>query len=134
MRRRHTERGFTLIEILVALAIFGVVSLTLLTQSREQTRQAASLEDRLLAHWVASNTLTELQTGGGLPDLGKQESSTVMAGRDWFIVINAGTTPSTDVRSLEIQVMSYDPLTNQQSDALVTLVGFVGRSGTRRGG
>ena len=50
------------------------------------------------------------------------------------VVINAGTTPSTDVRSLEIQVMSYDPLTNQQSDALVTLVGFVGRSGTRGGG
>ncbi|MEL0028550.1 MAG: prepilin-type N-terminal cleavage/methylation domain-containing protein, partial [Perlucidibaca sp.] len=51
-------RGFTLIEVLMALAIFGVVSLMLLGQSRDQVRMAAGLEDRLIAHWVALNTLT----------------------------------------------------------------------------
>lgn len=121
------SRGFTLIEVLVAMAIFGIVALTLLTQTREQTRQAASLEDRLLAHWVATNTLTDLQSAGQLPDLGNSETNTVMAGRDWLIIMTVSTTPSPDVRSMEVKVSSYDPVSGEGGSPLVNVVGFVGR-------
>lgn len=121
------SRGFTLIEVLVAMAIFGIVALTLLTQTREQTRQAGSLEDRLLAHWVATNTLTDLQSAGQLPDVGKTETNTVMAGRDWFIVMTAGTTPSPDVRSMKVQVSSFNPVSGDSGSPLVDVVGYIGR-------
>lgn len=121
------QRGFTLIEVLVAMAIFGIVALTLLTQTREQTRQASSLEDRLLAHWVATNTLVDLQSAGQLPDLGDSETNTVMAGRDWLITMRAGKTPSSDVRSMEIKVSSYDPISGDSGSALVSVVGYIGR-------
>lgn len=124
---RVPARGFTLIEVLVALAIFGIVALALLTQSREQVRMAGSVEDRLLAHWVASNTLTDLQTSPGLPEPGNSETSTVMAGRDWFITIRIGTTPATEVRNVEVSVAPYDPVSGDQGSALVKLIGFVGR-------
>lgn len=129
--RRTTKslrsRGFTLIEVLVAMAIFGIVALTLLTQTREQTRQAASLEDRLIAHWVATNTLTDLQSVGQLPDLGSSETNTVMAGRDWLVSMRAGKTPSPDVRSMEVKVSSYDPISGESGSPLVDVVGFIGR-------
>lgn len=124
---RRAERGFTLIEVLAAMAVFGIVALVLLTQSREQVRLAASLEDRLLAHWVASNTLTDLQTGPSMPDLGSSETSTVMAGRDWFVTMKTATTPSTDVRSVVVSVSAYNPLTDSKGAPLVSLTGFVGR-------
>jgi len=127
--RRRTSRGFTLIEVLVALAIFGVVALTLMTQSREQVRMAASLEDRLIAHWVASNTLTDMQTLGGLPDVGASETSTVMAGRDWFVTMTVGTTPTPEVRNVEIKVSTYDVVSGEHGDPVTSLIGFIGRRG-----
>lgn len=126
---RHADRGFTLIEVLMALAIFGIVSLMLLSSSREQVRMAAGIEDRLLAHWVASNTLTDLQTAGSLPDPGNSETSTVMAGRDWFVTMQVGTTPAPEVRNVEISVSSYDPVSGKHGEPLTSLVGFIGQRG-----
>lgn len=126
---RRADRGFTLIEVLVALAIFGVVALTLLTTSRDQTRQAAAIEDRLLAHWIALNTLTDLQAGNEYLEVGSTDTTAVMAGRDWFVTIAVSPTPSSSVRHLDISVAPYDPLTTKAGNDLVTEVGFLRQRG-----
>lgn len=125
--RRHAmaQQGFTLIEVLVALAVFGVVALTLMAQSREITRQAAAVEDRLLAHWVASNTLTDLRISPVFPELGSSDTTAVMAGRDWFVGIRVAQTPSLQVRNVEVTVSPYDPLRDKRGAALVRETGFV---------
>lgn len=126
---RRAEQGFTLIEVLVALAIFGIVALTLLTTSRDQTRQAAAVEDRLLAHWIALNTLTDLQAGSEYLEIGSSDTTAVMAGRDWFITIAVSATPSPAVRHLDISVASYDPIASKPGNDLVTEVGFLRQRG-----
>lgn len=126
---RRADRGFTLIEVLVSLAIFGVVALTLLTTSRDQTRQAAAIEDRLLAHWIALNTLTDLQAGSEYLEVGVTDTTAVMAGRDWFVTIVVSTTPSPAVRHLDISVAPYDPISTKAGNDLVTEVGFLRQRG-----
>ena len=126
---RRADRGFTLIEVLVSLAIFGVVALTLLTTSRDQTRQAAAIEDRLLAHWIALNTLTDLQAGSEYLEVGVTDTTAVMAGRDWFVTIEVSTTPSPAVRHLDISVAPYDPISAKAGNDLVTEVGFLRQRG-----
>lgn len=126
---RRADQGFTLIEVLVALAIFGIVALTLLTTSRDQTRQAAAIEDRLLAHWVALNTLTDLQAGREFLDVGVTDTTAVMAGRDWFVTIEVSATPSPAVRHLDISVAPYDPINAKAGNDLVTEVGFLSQRG-----
>jgi len=126
---RRANRGFTLIEVLVALAIFGVVALTLLNSSRDQTRQASALEDRLLAHWIALNTLTDLQASSDYPEVGVMDSTAVMAGRDWFVTISVSSTPSPAVRHLDISVAPYDPIAAKAGNDLVTEVGFLRQRG-----
>src|SRR5690606_22980352 len=59
MSRR--ARGFTLIEILVALAVVGVGLAALITASGRSTRDAAELRDRTYANWVARNVLAEIR-------------------------------------------------------------------------
>lgn len=98
------QRGFTLIEVMVAMAVFGVVALTLLNQSREQVRAARSLEDRLLAHWVALNVITDYQSSPAFIELGRSQLVQTLAGRDWSVSIDTSTTPLPNVRRIEVAV------------------------------
>jgi general secretion pathway protein I len=66
MRRcwRHRAGGFSLIEMLVALAIFGLAVLGLLNLAGESTRTAVAIEERVLAGVVADNLAVEAMTAG----------------------------------------------------------------------
>ncbi|MEA9606660.1 type II secretion system minor pseudopilin GspI [Xanthomonas campestris pv. plantaginis] len=58
-RRADTQAGFSLLELLVALAIFGMAVVGLLNLSGESTRTAVILEERALAAVVAENQAIE---------------------------------------------------------------------------
>ena len=53
-------RGFTLIEMLLAIVIIGVVGTTVATATAGVANQMYALERRTVANWVASNQLTRL--------------------------------------------------------------------------
>lgn len=89
-----TERaGFTLIEMLVALAVFGLAAMALLNLSGENTRSAARVETRTLGGVVAENLAVEAAT---LPVIGEgtTDGQVELAGRRWRwtrVVSNTGT-------------------------------------------
>ncbi|MEC3886770.1 type II secretion system minor pseudopilin GspI [Xanthomonas campestris] len=58
-RRADTQAGFSLLELLVTLAIFGMAVVGLLNLSGESTRTAVILEERALAAVVAENQAIE---------------------------------------------------------------------------
>ena len=74
--------GFTLIEMLVALAVFGLAAMALLNLSGENTRSAARVETRTLGGVVAENLAVEAATQ---PSIGEGTSSgeVELAGRRW---------------------------------------------------
>ena len=55
------ERGFTLLEVMVAMAIIAVVLTGLIRLTMAGTANRAQLEERTLAHWVALNRVAELR-------------------------------------------------------------------------
>lgn len=75
------EDGFTLLEVLLALAIFAVSALTLTSSLGITLRGTAQLRQQQLALWVADNQLIELQLAGTQqPPQGGEDN---MAGIDW---------------------------------------------------
>lgn len=80
MRR---QRGFTLLEVLVALAIFGLVAAAVLTASGRSLNNAGRLEELTLAGWIADNRLTELQLAQPTPAVGRERREVEYAGRQW---------------------------------------------------
>lgn len=58
-----SSRGFTLVEVLVALAIFAVTLTAALRACAVATDTALDFRERLLAGWVAENRLAEYRVG-----------------------------------------------------------------------
>ena len=83
-QNKPVSNGFTLIEILVALAIIAIALGALIKASGDHTQSSAYLKQKTLAHYVAMNELTLLQTGKKWPDLGTEKKQTKMASHEWF--------------------------------------------------
>jgi general secretion pathway protein I len=79
------SRGFTLIEIVIALAIVAVATLAIATAMNQHVNMAAGLEQRLLASWVASNKLAEIRYQAKLEKVktGTRSETVELGGRRW---------------------------------------------------
>ncbi len=117
------ERGFTLVEILVALAILAVSLTAAFRTSGIATDTARGFRERLLAGWVAENRLAEY-SGGSIPELGERSGTVEQGGIAfaWRERIAATATPL--FRRIDVQVF----LVGVPEHALVQLVGYASPS------
>ena len=77
------ERGFTLLEMLVALAVFSLAALALVRLQGVTLRTAADLDSKALGQIVARNLMVEVQTDPAPPSLGSEEGDVENGGRRW---------------------------------------------------
>ena len=102
----RTDRGFTLIEVLVALVIIAVALGAIMSASGSQAQQTAYLKHKTLAHWVAMNEMTKLQLEETWPAIGEKKGSSSMANTEWFWLRTVKETVGDDARQVEFQVFS----------------------------
>jgi len=76
-------RGFTLIEVLVALAIVTVAMAALLSTLTSSADTEAYLRDKTFANWVALNQIAQVRLSGQLPAPGTSTGDSDFAGRKW---------------------------------------------------
>jgi general secretion pathway protein I len=82
------ERGFTLIEIMVALAVFSLAVLALLRLETATIRGATTLDESLVAGLVARNVANDAVTEAQPPVAGRTTGSEVNGHRAWNWVTN----------------------------------------------
>lgn len=100
---KHT-RGFTLIEVLVALAVIGIGLGALIVSSGRTTGEAADLRDRTYASWVAQNVLTEIRISPEALDTGTRRGTELMGGERWEWTVEISQAGVPQLRHLRIQV------------------------------
>jgi general secretion pathway protein I len=104
----HAERGFTLVEVLVALAIFSLAAMALLRLQGAALATTARLDDKAMAAIVAQNRAVEVQVAPLAPAFGASAGSETNAGRQWRWTQDVQRTPDPRLQRIEIKVAGSD--------------------------
>ncbi|WP_415357309.1 type II secretion system minor pseudopilin GspI [Halioglobus sp. Uisw_031] len=119
------SRGFTLVEVMVALAIVAIALPALLMSLYQQIDDTAYLRDKTLAYMVAENKLAEIRLVIGSTrnlSAGKDSGLASMADRDWYWWVETKATEVEKFFRVDITV-SLDE--EQQEQPLYTLSAFM---------
>jgi general secretion pathway protein I len=101
---RPSEAGFTLIEMLVALAIFSLAALALLRLGGATAANSARLESQAMALVVARNLAVEVLTDPEPPAFGRSGGELVNGGRRWRWLRTVARSPEARIQQIEILV------------------------------
>ena len=96
--------GFTLIEVLVALAIVAIALLAGLQATTALTNNAMRQSNVLLAHVCAENELVRIRLLNQMPDIGDKTSLCEQAGRNLQVTLSVQPTPNQKFRRVDAQI------------------------------
>jgi len=119
------DRGFTLVEVMVALAIVAVALPAAMVALDQQVDATAYLRDKSVASLVAANKLTEVRLLAQAQQSllrGRDSGVSEMGDRDWFWSIESAATEVPQFFRLEIDVAATE---GELGTPLYTLVAFV---------
>ncbi|WP_207000181.1 type II secretion system minor pseudopilin GspI [Trinickia mobilis] len=97
-------RGFTMIEVLVALAIIAVALAASLRAVGALAASESELHQRLLAGWSADNTLAQLHLAHTWPEIGTQTFDCSQGNLQLICTERVSSTPNPVFRRVEVSV------------------------------
>lgn len=100
----RTLYGFTLVEVLVALAIVAITLMAGLQASAAMTRNGQRQADRVLAQLCAENTLAQIRLSRQLPDAGERTAACEQGGRTLTVTADVQPTPNPNFRRVQARV------------------------------
>lgn len=118
-------RGFTLVEVMVALAVVAIALPAVMMSLYRQTDDTAYLRDKSMAHMVAANKLAEMRlviASTRNLSAGKDSGQAYLADRDWYWWVETKTTEVEKFYRVEISVASEE---EHREQPLYTLNAFM---------
>lgn len=120
------RQGFTLIEVLVALAIVAIALLAAMRAAQQGSSNVEALRARLLGGWVAENQLNEDRARARWLPVGIVRGRQQQAGIDFHWREDIRATPNPDFRRVDIEVFTG----SDDAQAVARLTGFLFQSPT----
>lgn len=122
------RRGFTLLEVLVALLLLSLALTALVRLAGLEARASAQLRDTTLAHWVAANALAETRLRTPFPAPGRSSGEETLGARRWRWQLDVQATDDASIRRLDVQVFALgddaSAFAGDESGAAASLTGF----------
>ncbi len=98
------NEGFTLIEVMLAMAVFSIAGIAILGTADTNARNLGYLESKIIASWVASNQLVEASLDNSWPPKNNKKDKVEMAGREWSWQQKIIKTTDNDMRAIVMEV------------------------------
>jgi general secretion pathway protein I len=118
---RQVATGFTLVEVLVAVAVLAIALSAVIGAMAQQANNAGYLRDKTLALWVAHNRLAELQLDEELPGTGRSDGEVEMSGVEWTWRAQVTETEDPYLNRVDLEVQ----MAAREDAVLATLTGFL---------
>ncbi len=125
---KKTISGFTLLEVLVALAVAGIGLAGVIKVAGGNAYNAQYLQEKTLAQWVAMNRIAEIRVKHEFPAIGSQKGDAELAGRKWYWQQETKAAPfpipgiAQKLRQVEINIYTED---SNKASSLATLTTFI---------
>ena len=124
---KFTQTGFTLMEVLIALAILALSLVAVIGAAGSSTRLSSGLRDRTFADWVALNELTTLRIAATAPSDSSLSGDADMGDQKWHWIAKISSTSDPNLLRIDVDVSAA-----QKPDAVIEAVtGFMGVSQPR---
>jgi general secretion pathway protein I len=124
--RLGTARGFTLVEVLVALMIIAIGLAALMATVSGTARSSGYLRDKTLAQWIALNRLTEVRLNVTKFGQNTDKGELVFAGRTWHYDTRYFDTSIATMKRVVVRV--YEGNAKAKGNPLAEATGFLGTS------
>ncbi len=116
------SRGFTLIEMVVAVAVVAISLAAAFQTINQASFGTARMQERTLASWIALNRIAELRLQPTFPEVGRSDGEVEFGPSEWVWEAEVIATQVEALRRVEV-VVRY----SRDGDALATVVGFIGQ-------
>ena len=121
MKQLSLSKGFTLVEVMVALAIVAF-SLTAIAASMNQMIDAANtLRERTFASWIAQNKITEMRLANVIPEVSATSGEIEFGNTEWEWRAVVSETGIENFRRIDVSVSHYGA-----EYVILTVTGFIG--------
>jgi general secretion pathway protein I len=120
---RQRLQGFTLLEVLIALAVLALAMGAVIKAASDYTSNQSYLRDRTLAMWVARNVLVEYQVKGEWLSVGERKGTREMGNQEWRWLARISQTEEAELRRLDVEVYPLD--SDDDENPLSVLSGFL---------
>jgi general secretion pathway protein I len=117
----RTQRGFTLLEVMIALAIVALGVIGLFNQIIRISDGTLRMRERTVASWIAMNEITRIRLSGSMPDVSEFDGDVEFAGAEYRWQARVSETGVEDLRRIDIEVGYVD----EPDVSLGNAIGFV---------
>lgn len=102
-----SQRGFTLIEVLVALLVFGLIATAAAEVGSQYIASYERIRDKTLAGWIADNRINELRLQEALPDISENSDDLDYGPYRWQVTTAVLGTEEPTMRRIEVTVARF---------------------------
>ncbi len=118
-------RGFTLIEVMVALTIVALSLTAAAATMAQMVSTSQTMRDRTYASWIAQNRIAEIRLASELPKVGSTDGEVEFANTEWSWRATVSETGVERLLRVDVAVRLADI-----DDPVRTVTGFVGPKGS----
>ena len=121
-------QGFTLIEVLVALAIVAIGMAAVLEALTSSANTAVYLQDKTFAEWVALNRIATVRLSGSVPTAGTSNDEIDYAGQKWEWQQKVTDTRISGMVQIQVDVRPASSQAGDNRGWYASAVGFMGNA------